>query len=363
MSHIKGKVLMAMSGGIDSSVAAMLLLEQGYELIGVTFRTYDSQLTSGCCSIDAVSEAAKLAAKLGIEHHVADFRQVFKEHVVCNFIDEYMHGRTPNPCVLCNSSIKWGFLWEQAQKLGCEYIATGHYARIKELNGHWYLATAADTLKDQTYFLWMLTEDNLKHTIFPLGDFTKTEVREMAAQRGFERLSKKEESQEICFIPDNDYRQFLAQHVSDFENRCQAGDFLDITGKKVGRHEGFPNYTIGQRKGLKVAFGVPKYVVHIDSEKNTVTLGDREDLEALQVRARQCKLTDRERISRNPHCLARIRYRSAATPANIQIEAAEGQDELSNIKLTFENPVWGVTPGQSLVLYQDGLVIGGGIIY
>lgn len=357
----KGKVLMAMSGGIDSSVAAMLLLEQGYELIGVTFRTYDSGLTTGCCSMDAATEAADLAAKLGIEHHIADFRQVFREKVVCNFMEEYMHGRTPNPCVLCNSSIKWGFLWEQARQYGCDFIATGHYARIKEVGGHWYLATAADSLKDQTYFLWMLTEDNLKHTIFPLGDLTKAEVRQIAAQRGYEKLSHKEESQEICFIPDNNYRKFLAENVADFEQQCLPGNFIDTDGKVIGRHEGFPNYTIGQRKGLRLAFGVPKYVVAIDAANNTVTLGDREDLDSQEVNARHCHLTDPSRIARNSQCMARIRYRSAATPATIQI--ANETTDTSALKLRFDKPVWGVTPGQSLVIYQDDLVIGGGIIF
>ena len=366
MSAKKGKVLMAMSGGIDSTVSALLLQEQGYELAGATFRTYDnpqdSSMTTdrGCCSADAVTEAKQMADRLGIEHHILDFRQVFREHVIGNFIDEYMHGRTPNPCVLCNSHIKWGFLMEQADRLGCTHIATGHYARIIECGGHWYLGQAADRIKDQTYFLWMLTEENLKRTIFPLGNYTKQEVRQMAADRGFFKLSQKGESQEICFIPDNNYRRFLSDNVKDFARQCQAGNYLDMSGKAVGSHEGFPNYTIGQRKGLKIAFGVPKYVVAIDAQRNTVTLGDREDLLSRHLTADHCRFTDISQIQDNYECLARIRYKSPAEPATISFASdTEGHPLM---KLQFSQPVWGVTPGQSVVLYRDGLVIGGGII-
>lgn len=350
---------MAMSGGIDSSVAAMLLLEQGCDLVGVTFRTYDGGQTSGCGNISAADEAAAIAAKLGIQHHVADFRQLFHENVVCNFINEYMHGRTPNPCVLCNSTIKWGFLLKLADELGCSHIATGHYAKIVQHQGHWHLAEAADKLKDQTYFLWMLTEENLSRTIFPLGDFTKEQIRQMAAERGFVKLSQKEESQEICFIPDNNYRHFLAEHVPDFEQKCVAGDFLDTHGKIVGKHEGFPNYTIGQRKGLKVAFGVPKYVVSINADKNQVVLGDREDLYQHELVASHCRCANLELLGEG-HCLARIRYRSKATAAKITV--GEPATDNLTLKINFDEAVWGVTPGQSLVIYHNGMVIGGGII-
>lgn len=354
-----------MSGGIDSTMAAILLQEQGYELVGATFRTFDypgdvQTLERGCCSADAVSEAKQMADKLGIEHHELDFCEVFQKHVVCNFMDEYMHGRTPNPCVLCNSHIKWGFLLEQADRLGCDYIATGHYARVVQKEGHHFLGLAADNLKDQTYFLWMLTEDNLKRTMFPLGDYTKMQVRQMAADRGFVKLSQKGESQEICFIPDNNYRRFLSDNVADFEQQCQPGNYLDVSGNVVGQHEGFPNYTIGQRKGLRIAFGVPKYVVAIDADNNTVTLGDRDDLFANQLTASPCKITNKDLLLQYPSCMARIRYKSQAVPAKVQLL----ENELGELGMTllFEEPVWGITPGQSVVLYQDGLVVGGGII-
>ena len=355
------RILMAMSGGIDSTVSAMLLQEQGHEIVGVTFRTFDSIdescATAGksCCSFDAIMEAKQMAEKLGFEHHIVDFRPTFREHVIQNFIDEYMRGRTPNPCVICNSDIKWGILLNKADELGCTHIATGHYAQIVQKNGHFFLHNAADAHKDQTYFLWKLTEDNLSRTIFPLGGFTKDKVRELAAERGFVKLSKKAESQEICFIPDNDYRRFLTENVPDFAGKVHEGDFLNSDGEAVGKHAGFPFYTIGQRKGLKVAFGIPKYVTQIDAAANTVTLGDRDDLLSTTLRASECRFTDAEMLRQNPEIMARIRYKSPATSARIEIEGDEAV-------LHFAEPVWGVTPGQSVVFYQDECVVGGGLI-
>ena len=346
---MKQRVLIAMSGGIDSSVAAMLLLEQGYELVGITFRTFDSIRESclakekGCCSLESIMEAKHLAEQLGFEHHILDFRDTFRKHVIANFVDEYRHGRTPNPCVLCNSHIKWGELLRAADEYRCDYIATGHYARIAQRDGHYFLRKAADTHKDQTYFLWMLTQQNLARTIFPLGELTKQQVREIARQHGFEKLSRKTESQEICFVPDNDYRTFLAAEGVN----CAEGDYVDASGRLVGRHAGYTNYTIGQRKGLGIALGKPAFVTAIDADNNRVTLGSHDDL-----------LT-REVWLQNPRFLgdatqpvyAQIRYRSQPTEA----QYAEG-------KLLFREPVWAVTPGQSAVIYQDELLVGGGII-
>ena len=346
------RVLMAMSGGIDSSVAAMLLLEKGYELTGVTFRTFDSIKPSclakekGCCSVESIMEARNLAHRLGFEHHIVDFRDVFREHVIANFVEEYSHGRTPNPCVMCNSHIKWGVLLEEANRHKCELIATGHYARIAQQGGHWFLRRAADSHKDQTYFLWMLTEENLSRTVFPLGDLTKDEVRKMAAERGFEQLSKKKESQEICFIPDNDYRSFLASEGCE----SHEGQYIDGEGKAIGRHAGYQNYTIGQRKGLGVALGYPAFVTRIDAENNEVTLGRHDDLLQTEVRLRE----DMRFLGDSSQPVqAQIRYRSQPTEAFVDT----GQHSLH-----FAAPVWAAAPGQSAVIYQDELLVGGGII-
>ena len=353
---MKKRVLLGMSGGIDSTVSAMLLLEQGYEVVGVTFRTYDSIKESciakekGCCTIESIMEAKHNAEKMGFEHHIVDFREPFKRCVIQNFIDEYMAGRTPNPCVLCNSTIKWGEMLRLADEMGCDFIATGHYARIAERDGHVYLRTAADTHKDQTYFLWRLTEEQLRRTIFPLGEYTKDQVREIARVHGYVTLAEKRESQEICFIPNDDYRTFLRANVPDYNERVRAGEYVDAEGHVLGMHKGFVNYTIGQRKGLGIALGQRAFVTHIDAEKNQVTLGTYDDLYATQLRF-EPTVSRYTGISES-RITAKVRYRSQAVP----VEKIDGD------RITFAVPVWGITPGQSVVLYQDDLVVGGGII-
>lgn len=361
---MKKRVLLGMSGGIDSTVSAMLLLEQGYEVVGVTFRTFDSIKESclakekGCCSIESIMEAKHNAERMGFAHHIVDFRDTFRQCVIRNFIDEYMTGRTPNPCVLCNSHIKWGELMRVADEFRCDYIATGHYARIRERNGHCYLAEAADSKKDQTYFLWMLTEAQLRRTIFPLGDYTKEQVREMARERGYEKLAVKKESQEICFIPNDDYRAFLRANVPDYDERVRAGEYVDAEGHVLGTHQGYVNYTIGQRKGLGIALGHPAYVTHIDAAANRITLGSNEDMYATKLTFR----TDRApALLENTPLYAKVRYRSAPVEASPEIHT-DAQGAQITGSLQFSKPVWGVTPGQSVVLYQDGLVVGGGII-
>lgn len=388
------KILLGMSGGIDSTVSAMLLQEQGYEVVGVTFRTFDSIKESclarekGCCSIDSIMEAKHNAQRMGIDHHIVDFRDTFREHVIGNFIDEYMHGRTPNPCVLCNSHIKWGEMLRVADELGCPYVATGHYARICTHRDHYYLAAAADTRKDQTYFLWMLTEDNLRRTIFPLGDLTKQQVRDIAREHGYPALAEKKESQEICFVTDNDYRTFLRENVTDYDRIIREGNYVDAEGEVLGRHCGYPNYTIGQRKGLGIALGHPAHVIAIRPETNEVVLGTNDDLYQTQLTASQVRIRDPKWLAEDPTVLARIRYKSAPVEATVALNSSpesglldspskvEGVPPLeageyethpcapsnSPATLHFREPVWGITPGQSVVLYKDNLVIGGGII-
>ena len=350
-----------MSGGIDSTVAAMLLLEQGYELVGVTYRTFDNisrgcmEKEKGCCSVDSLFEAKRMAQELGFEHHILDIRQEFKKTVIANFIDEYLHGRTPNPCVICNSTIKWGKLIETANELGCDYIATGHYARIGHQNDRWYLRKGADLSKDQTYFLWTLTQENLSRTIFPLGELTKPQVRQIAFEHGYEKLSQKGESQEICFIPDNDYRTFLAEQVEDYAKKYGPGYFIDTTGKKLGQHKGFPSYTIGQRKGLGIALGQPMFVIAIHPEDNTVVLGTKDELQGNTFYAKNINLMKYTQLPEGLQVCPKIRYRNAGGKAFLYPED-------DRIRVVFDEPMDSITPGQSAVFYENEDLVAGGYI-
>lgn len=350
-----------MSGGIDSTVAAMLLLEQGYELVGVTYRTFDNisrgcmEKEKGCCSVDSLFEAKRMAQELGFEHHILDIRQEFKKTVIANFIDEYLHGRTPNPCVICNSTIKWGKLIETANELGCDYIATGHYAQIGHQNDRWYLRKGADLSKDQTYFLWTLTQENLSRTIFPLGELTKPQVRQIAFEHGYEKLSQKGESQEICFIPDNDYRTFLAEQVEDYAKKYGPGYFIDTTGKKLGQHKGFPSYTIGQRKGLGIALGQPMFVIAIHPEDNTVVLGTKDELQGNTFYAKNINLMKYTQLPEGLQVCAKIRYRNAGGKAFLYPED-------DRIRVVFDEPMDSITPGQSAVFYENEDLVAGGYI-
>ena len=352
------RVLIGMSGGIDSTVAAILLQEQGYELVGATFRTFDvvqdANLanTKGCCSEDSITEAQKMAQLLGIEHHVLDFRETFRQYVISNFVDEYAHGRTPNPCVMCNSHIKWGKLLEAADAYGCDYVATGHYAQIAEHRGHLYLKNAVDSIKDQTYFLWMLTEENLRRTIFPLGGLTKTQVRQIAFEHGYVELSKKAESQDICFIPNNDYRTFLSQQGLHVE----PGNYIDSEGKVLGSHCGFCNYTIGQRKGLGIALGHPAHVLRINAEKNTVMLGTADDLKTEYMLLEDAMIINQQELLECSNLTVRIRYRSKPIPCQV-LPLDNGQ-----MLIHFLEEASAITPGQSAVFYDGKRVLGGAFI-
>lgn len=350
-----------MSGGIDSSVAAMLLKDQGFDIIGVTYRTWDAvskacmEKESGCCSVDAIFEAKEKANELGFEHHILDLREPFKETVIGDFINEYLRGRTPNPCVLCNSEIKWGELIDFADRYNCDYIATGHYAKVLQQNGRYFLSMGEDQLKDQTYFLWSLSQKDLQRTLFPLGNFTKDRVRQVALEKGFEKLSQKKESQEICFIPDDDYRRFLRDEVPDIDQNIGPGDFIYPDGQFIGKHKGYPFYTIGQRKGLNVAVGYPLYVIDIQPETNTIVLGEKSQLAREEAWIHSCNLMKYESLPDGFSAQARIRYRSK--PVTCQIFNHEDR-----MQLIFEEPVAAITPGQSAVLYEGPDLIGGGFI-
>lgn len=353
---------MAMSGGIDSSVSAMLLIEQGYELVGVTFRTFDSMKESclarekGCCTIDSIMEARRLAQKLGFEHHILDARKEFYDIVIRNFIDEYMHCHTPNPCVLCNRVIKWGILLDMAKSLKCDYLATGHYAQIGDENGRYFLRKGKDERKDQSYFLWQISQEALQHTLFPLGGMAKDEVRTIAAEHGFVKLSQKKESEEICFVVDNNYRNFLESQIPDIHARMPKGNFVDINGKIVGEHQGLYKYTIGQRKGLGIALGVPAYVVDLIEKNNTVVIGYKSDLSMNRLHLHDVTYMKYEAIPPHFKAHCKVRYRG-------HLEEAEftpcGTNE---IDVQFQSPIEKVAPGQSVVIYENDDVVCGGIV-
>lgn len=370
----KGKVLLAMSGGIDSSIAALLLHEQGYDVVGITMKTWDyassggSSKETGCCSLDSINDARLLAVNLGFPHFILDIRQEFGNYIIDNFVEEYIAGRTPNPCVLCNTHIKWEALLKRADMLECDFIATGHYARIREENNRFVVSRGLDTNKDQSYVLWGLTQESLKRTIFPLQDFRKSEIKQMAIDNGYVDLANKSESYEICFVPDNDYRGFLKRKVDGLEERVAGGNFVDRTGRVLGKHKGYPFYTIGQRKGLEIAVGEPLHVLEIVPETNTVVLGSKEDLEQQQMIVGKYNLIKYASIPDNMELLTKIRYKDAGSMATVShlsggftpdVERGSTNDKLN---VLFHNPVSAVAPGQSAVFYEGEDLVGGGII-
>ncbi len=352
------RVLVGMSGGIDSSASCIMLQEKGFEVVGVTMRTWDipSHFSiPGQEQPDEIVEAQALAARLGIEHHVADVRKEFRQVIVQYFIDEYMRGRTPNPCVMCNPLFKERILCEWADRTGCAHIATGHYCRLEERNGLRYIVTGDDPTKDQSYFLWKLPQDILRRMMFPLGGMTKMQVREYLASKGFEAKARGGESMEICFI-DKDYRDFLKEHCPDIDERIGPGWFVDEKGLKLGQHKGFAYYTIGQRKGLEIALGKPAYVLKINPAKNTVMLGDAEQLKTEYMLVEDVNAADIGELLSCPTLSVRIRYRSRPIPCQaIQLE--NGQ-----LLVKFAEKASAIAPGQSAVFYDNNRVLGGGFI-
>ena len=353
------KVVVGMSGGVDSSVAAWLLKEQGYDVIGVTMQIWqeeDEQVkeeNGGCCGLSAVDDARRVASSLGIPYYVMNFRKEFKEHVIDYFIDEYLHGRTPNPCIACNRYVKWESLLERSRRIGADYIATGHYARIEKLpNGRFSLRVSETGAKDQTYALYNLTQEQLSSTLMPVGSYTKDEIRKMAKELGL-LVAEKPDSQDICFVPDGDYASFI-EETTDAGSR--PGNFVLSDGSVVGTHKGIIHYTVGQRKGLGLSMGHPVFVLEIRPDTNEIVVGTGEESLTRKVRARHINFMSVEDLPGKKRVFAKIRYNHKGAWCTAE---KTGEDE---ILCTFDEPQRAVTPGQALVLYDGEYVLGGGTI-
>lgn len=351
-----------MSGGIDSTVSAVMLHEQGYEVVGITMKTWDyatsggTKKETGCCSLDSINDARQVAVDLGFSHFIIDIREEFGDFVINNFVDEYVAGRTPNPCVLCNTHIKWEALLKRADMLDCEFIATGHYAQLRKENGRHIISKGLDANKDQSYVLWGVSQECLSRTIFPVSKFHKPAIKQMARDMGYVELANKSESYEICFVPDNDYRGFLKRRLPDLEAKVDGGNFVDAAGKVIGKHKGYPFYTIGQRKGLGVAFGKPVFVTEIIPETNTVVLGEEEDLNRNGMWVGKLNLQKYESIPANTNAITKVRYKHDG-------ESSKLTQLGDRVKVEFMTNVSAIAPGQSAVFYEGDDMIGGGIIF
>ncbi len=361
-------VVLGMSGGVDSSVCAALLVEQGYNVIGITIKTFNYDDVGGtiegdksCCSLDGINDARIIAAKLGFPHYVMDFSEVFGKEVIDNFIDEYMHGRTPNPCVICNRKIKWEELLRKGMQLGADYVAMGHYAklRIDETTNRYVIERGKDEKKDQSYMLWNVTQESLSRTLFPLANYTKEEVRELAVKYNL-RTAAKGESFEICFITDNNYERFLKHKLPTLENDLSSGEVV-LNNEKIGEHNGFPFYTVGQRKGLGIAHPDPLYVTSIDYKENKINVGYEKELFHTQLFASKLNLIKYDNLFDGKNLTVKIRYKDTDENALVtQIDGTGNGD--GRIKIDFESPKRAITPGQSVVFYEGDDLVGGAII-
>lgn len=359
----KKRVVVAMSGGVDSSVAAGILAQQGYDLIGITIKTYKYEDVGGnignessCCSLDGINDARAVAMKLGFPHYVLDFSEKFGAEVIDNFVDEYLAGRTPNPCVICNRKIKWEELIRKSDALGADYIATGHYAQVKydETTKRCYVSRGRDLSKDQSYALWGLTQESLRKTLFPLAELTKPESRALGEKFGLDNMQKGE-SYEICFIPDNNYERFLKERAPLLENQVAGGEII-LEGEVVGEHRGFPFYTIGQRKGIGVFRPEPLYVTAIDAKSNRIEVGREEKLYKRGLLARSVNMQKYADCESPRRVTAMIRYKDSGAPATIR-ELSDGR-----VEVIFDEKRRAITPGQSVVFYEGDDVVGGGVI-
>lgn len=355
----KKKVVIGMSGGVDSSVAAWLLQKQGYEVWGVTMQIWQDEdpeqveENGGCCGLSAVDDARSVASRLGIPYYVMNFKKDFKEKVIDYFMDEYLQGRTPNPCIACNRYVKWESLLKRSMDIGADYIATGHYAQIERLpNGRYALKKSATAAKDQTYALYNLTQEQLSRTLMPVGAYTKDQIREFASELNLQ-VAHKPDSQEICFVPDKDYARFIEENA---HVKIPEGNFVWTDGTVVGKHKGITHYTIGQRKGLGIAMGRPVVVTRICPETNEVVLGETTDVFSKTLRANRLNWMAVDGISGEVRFLAKIRYNHGGAMCTVRMT---GEDE---VECTFDEPVRAVTPGQAVVFYDGDYVAGGGTI-
>ena len=346
-----------MSGGVDSSVAAYLLKEQGYDVIGVTMQIWREdkeyeEREGGCCSLSAVDDARRVADKIGIPFYVLNFRDSFKKNVIDYFIDEYMEGKTPNPCIACNKYLKFDELLKKAQGIGADYIATGHYAKIEEHNGRYILVKSDDDKKDQTYALYNMTQEQLAHTLMPCGEYTKDRIREIAKEIGLDVHNKKD-SEEICFISDNNHGKYISEAMP---GKVKQGNFVDKDGNILGKHKGIVYYTIGQRKGLGLAMGRPVFVTDINPLTNEVVVGAEEDIFKTDLICKDINFIAFDNLDKSLELKAKIRY--SAKPATATITPLEN----GKVRVSFKEKQRAITKGQSVVFYLDDLVVGGGII-
>ena len=355
----KGKVVVGMSGGVDSSVAAWLLKEQGYDVIGVTMQIWQDEENEvqeengGCCGLSAVDDARRVASSIGIPYYVMNFKQEFQKNVIDYFTKEYLNGRTPNPCIACNRYVKWEALLQRSLSIGADYIATGHYARIDKLpNGRYAIRRSATLAKDQTYALYNLTQEQLEHTLMPVGNYSKDQIREMAEKIGLQ-VANKPDSQDICFVPDGDYASFIEENA---DASIRQGNFVTPDGKILGKHKGIIHYTVGQRKGLGLALGYPAFVLEIRPETDEVVIGTYEESLTHTLHANELNFMSVEDLTEPMRVFAKIRYNHKGAWCTVE---KTGEDEIT---CTFDEPIRAVTPGQAVVLYDGEYVLGGGTI-
>ncbi len=351
------KVMIGMSGGVDSSVAAFLLQKESFEVIGATMKLYNNEdidfvSEKTCCSLDDVLDAKSVCARLGIRHYTLNMTDDFKKEVIERFISAYQNGFTPNPCIDCNRYMKFSKMLHKAQELDIDYVATGHYARIEKQGDRYILKKAVDLSKDQSYVLYSLTQEQLKVTKFPLGNYTKQQVREIAEENGFVN-ARKHESQDICFVPDGDYSKFIEYYTG---KTYPCGDFVDMNGKRLGEHKGIIRYTIGQRRGLGLALPASMYVVEKDVDNNKVILGFNDDLFKKEVNVKNISFTACDGLDKPERLCAKIRYNQKEQPATVT------QTDENHFTIVFDEPQRAITKGQAAVLYDGDTVVGGGTI-